>query len=104
MDSLEKIKYLTHYLELARFTQAKKLIIIASVVLGILIIIRIILKDFQQLKSTKKLVTFLLITAIIIWFALLINFIYRYYPVYLYDNDYNTWYRKLLDDTIKGMK
>lgn len=104
MDSLEKIKYLTHYLELARFAQAKKFLIIATIVLAVLIILRIIMKDFQQLKATKKLVTFLLIAAIIIWFGVLINFIYRYYPVYLYENDYNAWYRKVLDDTIKTMK
>ena len=51
---MDEYYYLYRELELIYFSRAQKFLIIAAVVLAILFVLRIVLKDFDKLKSTKN--------------------------------------------------
>lgn len=88
---MDEYYYLYRELELIYFSRAQKFLIIAAVVLAILFVLRIVLKDFDKLKSTKKLINFFFIIAIAAFAITFIYFCIRYYPVYLYQHDNSAW-------------
>lgn len=101
---MDEYYYLYRELELIYFSRAQKYLVIAAIVLAILLVLKIVLKDFDKLKSTKKLINIFFIIAI---GALAITFIYfcvRYYPVYLYQHDNTAWEMRILDKVIKAME
>ena len=103
MDYVEKIYYLNHAIEELSFSQAKKVLLIISIVFIVLLLLSIVLKDFVKLKNTKKLIRVLLIFCIIAELTAVGNCAYRYYFVYQYENHYNDWQIRILDESIKKM-
>lgn len=101
MDSFfDELYDLNALLEAVKYGIAKKYLLIASIVLGILIILSIILKDFDKLANTKKLLKIFLITSAIAEVVVLVNFFYRFYFVYQYEHNRTGWEISIIEKTL----
>lgn len=101
MDNFfDELYDLNSLLEAVKYGIAKKYLLIASIVLGILIILSIILKDFDKLANTKKLLKIFLITSAIAEVVVLVNFFYRFYFVYQYEHNRTGWEISIIEKTL----
>jgi hypothetical protein len=78
---------------LINFYQAKKWIIIIGIIFAVLVIAKIVLKDFNKdkLRNTNKLINILFIISLVALIIIGVYTIYRYIPVNKYETDRTGW-------------